>query len=49
MDKNFKEKQRENILIKLVSKYELKINEEDKQIEELNNKIKLKKDVIRGF
>lgn len=49
MNKNFKEKQRENILIKLISKYEQKINEEDKQIEELNNKIKFKKDVIHGF
>lgn len=49
MNKNFKEKQRENILIKLISKYEQKINEEDKQIDELNEKIKYKKDVICGF
>lgn len=49
MNKSFKEKQRENILIKLISKYEQKINEEDKQIDELNEKRKYKKDVIRGF
>lgn len=46
MNKSFKEKQRENILIKLISKYEQKIKEEDKQIDELNEKNKFRKNVI---
>lgn len=46
MNKNFKEKQRENILIKLVSKYEQKIKQEDKQINELNRKKRFSENLI---
>lgn len=46
MKKNFKEKQRENILIKLVSRHEKKINEKDDYIKGLEQKKKHKDDLI---
>ena len=49
MNKNFKEKQREKILIKLVSRYEKKINEKDDYIKGLEQKKKHKDDLIYGI
>lgn len=46
MNKNFKEKQRENILIKLVSKYEEQIKDKQKEIDKLNDKFNTKKNGI---